>query len=412
MNENNQKKLELLIIEDDPMQVDALRNKMKDSMVFNIDYAFSYREAILKSNQNLFHVVSIDQRLPAYPNGAISDEYGLELCKRLPLYHPLCLGLVYTNFEEIQYAAQINADKFLYLEKTKIKLQDWKSNLIQLANKFQKEIFKNSIPLLPYPLAKLSAQIFDEEKVDIKLHLIQDFWQIGLKLITMQILSILKNNKIGCFKIAKDRLDQKTLISIIENFFKWTKELGEEKITPQLNEWLRFLGNGDGSFLRTLNTLLTYFKESELQFEKEENTADRLYQQMMPDLIVFINTLTYWSRNPIVCEQQIREPGNKISAKIPNGDGTAKTGIWPLGESILPKSTYQLTNIVGEDDTWVLQEISPFVKWKWDNITSSYNLFTLHNPENFEYYNLNTSDVEYGIEDDNDVKEINDFYLT
>ena len=161
MYDNYSFNFKLLIVEDDPIlreQLELFAEPLEKGngikYPINIKTAANYQEALELSKRTLFHIISIDQKIPKEKNGQAHSKYGLSLLKILPELHPSSCGMIYTGYPKVKYASKTKHPRYDYIEKWEKNSEKWVERIKKSANIYINNMYSIGTDILPTPIAK------------------------------------------------------------------------------------------------------------------------------------------------------------------------------------------------------------------------------------------------------------------
>jgi|GEM_PF-5799742 len=392
-------KLNILILEDDKNDMNLLQEMIKnkgDSL--NPTYVRSVEDARDAFRRNLFHLVSLDQRIPLrdqiepYKTG---DENLAAVMAAYGTYQPITTGIVLTGYGAISQAIDASKYGFQYLQKSATAYREWGKTIAGICSSyFDDVLIARGASQLPVPLAIGIKKIRDNSDHRIKLLAIRDLFENALRLLSVALFAAamgeaeLKEKTTAILKSLyqtdrgnaawKDHL--KLLVDVLQQGTSGRAMLISDEVK-------RFFEGGSGGLLDAFEKLHSLRNELAHDKIRKAITYQNIYEANLPGLHCLLEGIFLFALHPILDNITIRKSANDTfyySGDLLRGDEFVPSRIDIESRERLPQEgpVWCLTQEAGKVHSAV--SLSPLLITHTDEESQYTGMFLLHKLKRIE----------------------------
>ena len=311
--------LRLLLLEDDP----ATSEKLQDSLAgfsdrIQVVSVTNARDAISVLEQKLFHLVSLDQRIPLEDSAVLyttDDRHLGPVIETFKHRQPISVGVVLTAFASIAYAHETGKLGLQYLQKEPDAIGKWLKQLKELHRKYIPDVlFNRGAERLPNALARAIANLRDQEHPRMKLLAGRDLLEVALQLLTCVCGSVAISDS-ATHREGIDAIQELFTLTpgrnvdwsaALRRVFECCTRVKDQVSLAAITEFRRFMEGGSMNVWIALDELHRLRNELAHDRLQKEQTYRAIYEEHLPNIQGIIEACFLLAVHPIIGNLQLR----------------------------------------------------------------------------------------------------------
>ncbi len=395
--------LNILVVEDDPDDLRRLKEAFERRKEMYIPtYAKSYEESASAMRNGLFHLVSIDQRLPWNSEDKVaSDQHFLPVLEELLVTQPIATGVVLTAFGAVVPGIQAERHGLDYLQKGPRVIKELATKLNSKSNRYFEDVLvARGAERLPAPIARSMVHLRDQPHYRLKLLACRDLFESGIKFFTVILGAAALNNtdlRHNCMAIMKTLYNSDLNNESWKNTLKRLIDLISFRDAGYMesvyHETLRFMTGGSGDFMQAVDKLHNLRNELAHDRLKKEVTYKDIFENHYPSIHCLLEGLFFFFCHPLFDEFKVKGYTGipvSYSASDLRGDHLVPRRIDIVSNESLPNTDLQWCLMKNNKKLIVSYPVFPLMITDVDHESQQTEWYLLHNVKRCEYRELTT----------------------
>jgi len=303
--------LNLLLLDDNEEDIEALTECIEENSIQNLKVfiAKSAEEAIEYLDDYLYHIVSLDQRIPMNLNGILSDENLTPVLEKYNISQPISDGIVFTGYRNLLPGIKATKSKLEYIEKGVYSEKEWIEILLKLIKTtLKRSLKKDKLESLPFLFIKFINTIKYESEPWLKITAWKDLYEVVLKLYTMVFAAICQNesqlkafSKKIIINLYNSRMYNNDWQTALQKLFSLVIDKNHFFNQRYVHEINKYLVNGSGNFINTINSLRVFRNEEFAHtMLKNKDSYKKVFNSMNFHFLSLIESCYMFSQNPLL----------------------------------------------------------------------------------------------------------------
>jgi len=397
--------LNLLILEDDEKDRSLLAEQLsRREDVFRPTWAGSAEEALSALGSELFHLVSLDQRIPLQSGKEphYLDDTGIEaVLAACAAHQPIASGVVLTGYAAPERAVDAERHGLEYIRKEAKAIKEWGRSLSRIRSEyFDRVLVERGAARLPSPLARSVKNVRDQEHDRLRLLAARDLLENGIRLFAAVF---------GAVALSDDKLRSHSA-SILRLLYQsdrgnvdWKSSLfqlfdlmgnGETHELQRVHaEATRFFARGTAPLFRALDQLHELRNDLAHDTLQKAETYREIFDNHFMSLHCLLEASFFFAIHPILDKLELK--GGPSGAVRYRADDLRGDALLPSRidiESHARLLTGELVWCLMEDLTTVQAAfpLSPLLITHTDNESQQTGVYLLHDLKRCEYREMST----------------------